>query len=121
MAVYPPQRMGQKVTDRIVEVTTELALGLNTKGILNIQFVIAKDPSSGEDTVYVIEANPRASRTVPFLSKVTGVSMAEVATRIIRTSICNLDCCRSPRASTSSLRCSASPSSTWSTRTWDRR
>ena len=83
MAVYPPQRMGQKVTDRIVEVTTELALGLNTKGILNIQFVIAKDPSSGEDTVYVIEANPRASRTVPFLSKVTGVSMAEVATRII--------------------------------------
>ena len=83
MAVYPPQRMGQRVTDRIVEVTTELALGLNTKGILNIQFVIAKDPSSGADTVYVIEANPRASRTVPFLSKVTGVSMAEVATRII--------------------------------------
>ena len=83
MAVYPPQRMGQRVTARIVEVTTELALGLNTKGILNIQFVIAKDPSSGADTVYVIEANPRASRTVPFLSKVTGVSMAEVATRII--------------------------------------
>ena len=83
MAVYPPQRMGQRVTDRIVEVTTELALGLNTKGILNIQFVIAKDPSSGADTVYVIEANPRASRTVPFLSKVTGVSMAEVATRSI--------------------------------------
>ena len=83
MAVYPPPRMGQRVTDRIVEVTTELALGLNTKGILNIQFVIAKDPSSGADTVYVIEANPRASRTVPFLSKVTGVSMAEVATRII--------------------------------------
>ncbi|MGK2308709.1 carbamoyl-phosphate synthase large subunit [Cutibacterium sp. V970] len=83
MAVYPPQRMSQKVTDRIVEVTTKLALGLNTRGILNIQFVIAKDPADGEDTVYVIEANPRASRTVPFLSKVTGVSMAEVATRII--------------------------------------
>ena len=67
----------------VYQTPTELALGLNTKGILNIQFVIARDPSSGEDTVYVIEANPRASRTVPFLSKVTGVSMAEVATRII--------------------------------------
>ena len=83
MAVYPPQRMSQQVTDRIVEVTTKLARGLNTKGILNIQFVIANDPTSGEETVYVIEANPRASRTVPFLSKVTGVSMAEVATQII--------------------------------------
>lgn len=83
MAVYPPQRMGERVTDRIVEVTTKLALGLNTRGILNIQFVIAPDPATGRQTVYVIEANPRASRTVPFLSKVTGVSMAEVATRVI--------------------------------------
>ncbi|KFC17280.1 carbamoyl-phosphate synthase large subunit [Cutibacterium acnes] len=83
MAVYPPQRMSQQVADRIIEVTTKLARGLNTKGILNIQFVIANDPATGEETVYVIEANPRASRTVPFLSKVTGVSMAEVATRII--------------------------------------
>jgi carbamoyl-phosphate synthase large chain len=83
MAVYPPQRMSQQVADRIIEVTTKLARGLKTKGILNIQFVVANDPATGEETVYVIEANPRASRTVPFLSKVTGVSMAEVATRII--------------------------------------
>ncbi|MSS45651.1 carbamoyl-phosphate synthase large subunit [Cutibacterium sp. WCA-380-WT-3A] len=83
MAVYPPQRMSTQVADRIVEVTTQLARGLNTKGILNIQFVVATDPTTGEETVYVIEANPRASRTVPFLSKVTGVSMAEVATRVI--------------------------------------
>ena len=83
MAVYPPQRMSQQVADRIIEVTTKLAKGLKTKGILNIQFVVADDPATGEETVYVIEANPRASRTVPFLSKVTGVSMAEVATRII--------------------------------------
>ncbi|MCP5939753.1 hypothetical protein NL351_27975, partial [Klebsiella pneumoniae] len=80
MAVYPPQRMSQHVADRIIEVTTKLARGLKTKGILNIQFVVANDPATGEETVYVIEANPRASRTVPFLSKVTGVSMAEVAT-----------------------------------------
>ena len=77
MAVYPPVGMQQDVKDRIVDVTTKLALGLNTKGILNIQFVVY------EGQVNVIEANPRASRTVPFLSKVTGVSMAEAATRVI--------------------------------------
>ena len=77
MAVYPPVGMQQAVKDRIVDVTTKLALGLNTKGILNIQFVVY------EGQVNVIEANPRASRTVPFLSKVTGVSMAEAATRVI--------------------------------------
>ncbi|MDD7384072.1 MAG: carbamoyl-phosphate synthase large subunit [Actinomycetaceae bacterium] len=77
MAAYPPQHMTQHAKDRIVEITTKLALALNTRGILNIQFVIHK----GE--VYVIEANPRASRTVPFLSKITGVSMAQVATRVI--------------------------------------
>ncbi|MDN6556274.1 MAG: ATP-grasp domain-containing protein, partial [Acidipropionibacterium acidipropionici] len=77
MAVCPPQRMSRQVKDRITEVTTRLALGLNTRGILNIQFVVM------DGVVYVIEANPRASRTVPFLSKVTGTSMAQVATRVI--------------------------------------
>ena len=77
MAVYPPQRMSEQVKQRIIEVTTKLALGLNTRGILNIQFVVM------DEVVYVIEANPRASRTVPFLSKVTGVSMAQIATRVI--------------------------------------
>ncbi|OKL50524.1 carbamoyl-phosphate synthase large subunit [Boudabousia marimammalium] len=77
MAVYPPQQMSQEIIDMIVERTTKLALGLGTLGILNIQFVIA------DGQPYVIEANPRASRTVPFLSKITDVPMAEVATRVI--------------------------------------
>lgn len=77
MAVYPPQRLAPEVCERIVEVTTKVALGLSTRGILNIQFVVH------DGVVHVIEANPRASRTVPFLSKVTGIPMARVATRLI--------------------------------------
>ncbi|GAA0481717.1 carbamoyl-phosphate synthase large subunit [Alkalibacterium sp. m-11] len=77
MAVYPPQRLSQNVIDTIIEYTERLSLGLNCVGLMNIQFVIH------EDTVYVIEVNPRASRTLPFLSKVTGIAMAQVATKAI--------------------------------------
>lgn len=77
MAVYPPQHLSQKIIETIVDYTTKLCLGLNCFGLMNIQFVVH------EETVYVIEVNPRASRTLPFLSKVTGIAMAQVATKII--------------------------------------
>ncbi len=77
MAVYPPQTLSQSIKDTIVDYTKRLAIGLNCIGMMNIQFVIK------DETVYVIEVNPRASRTVPFLSKVTDIPMAQVATRLI--------------------------------------
>ncbi|MGL5686298.1 MAG: ATP-grasp domain-containing protein, partial [Vagococcus fluvialis] len=77
MAVYPPQNLSQTVIDKIVDYTKRLALGLNCLGMMNVQFIVH------EEEVYVIEVNPRASRTVPFLSKVTGISMAQVATKCI--------------------------------------
>ncbi|MGX7023766.1 carbamoyl-phosphate synthase large subunit [Vagococcus hydrophili] len=77
MAVYPPQNLSEEVLEKIVSYTRKLALGLNCKGMMNVQF-IAQDSE-----VYVIEVNPRASRTVPFLSKVTGIQMAQVATKCI--------------------------------------
>lgn len=77
MAVYPPQNLSSKVQETIADYTKRLALGLNCIGIMNIQFVIK------DETVYVIEVNPRASRTVPFLSKVTNIPMAQVATQIM--------------------------------------
>lgn len=77
MAVYPPQSLSKEIQDTIVAYTTRLALGLNCLGMMNVQFVIH------DETVYVIEVNPRASRTVPFLSKVTGIPMAQVATKAI--------------------------------------
>ncbi|KRN28776.1 carbamoyl phosphate synthase large subunit [Lactobacillus selangorensis] len=77
MAVYPPQTFSQDVIDQIVAAARKLALALNCIGIMNIQFIVR------DGLVYVIEVNPRASRTVPFLSKVTGISMAQVATQVI--------------------------------------
>ncbi len=77
MAVYPPQTLSTKVQETIADYTKRLAIGLNCIGMMNIQFVIK------DETVYVIEVNPRASRTVPFLSKVTDIPMAQVATRLI--------------------------------------
>ncbi|WP_205272331.1 carbamoyl-phosphate synthase large subunit [Lactococcus taiwanensis] len=77
MAVYPPQTFSQEIIDTIVDYTQRLAIGLNCKGMMNIQFVIH------EEQVYVIEVNPRASRTVPFLSKVTNIPMAQLATKMI--------------------------------------
>lgn len=77
MAVYPPQNFTDEVKDKIMDVTRKLALTLNCVGIMNIQFIVR----NGE--VYVIEVNPRASRTVPFLSKITGIEMAQVATLVI--------------------------------------
>lgn len=77
MAVYPPQGLSQEIKQTIENYTRKLALGLNCIGMMNIQFVIH------EAKVYVIEVNPRASRTVPFLSKITGIPMAQIATKVI--------------------------------------
>ena len=76
IAVYPPQTLPSKVIYTIIDYTRRLATALHVKGLLNIQFVVV----DGE--VYIIEVNPRSSRTVPFLSKVTNVDMVELATRI---------------------------------------
>ncbi len=77
IAVYPPQHLEQHLKDKIVSITTRIAKELKTIGLVNIQFVIY------QDEVYVIEVNPRSSRTVPFLSKVTTIPMANLATQAI--------------------------------------
>jgi carbamoyl-phosphate synthase large subunit len=77
IAVYPPQSVKNEIKDKIIDYTIRIARGLNIIGLLNIQFVLSNDE------VYVLEVNPRSSRTVPFLSKITGVPMANVATKAI--------------------------------------
>ena len=78
IAVYPGQ-FTKEIEEKIIRQSTDLALALGTKGLVNIQFLIY-DNSSGSD-LYIIEANPRSSRTVPYLSKVSGVPMIDLATR----------------------------------------
>ncbi|WP_019120618.1 carbamoyl-phosphate synthase large subunit [Brevibacillus massiliensis] len=77
IAVYPPQSLSAEIKRELIEMTTKLARALQIKGLLNIQFVIY------QNRPYVIEVNPRSSRTVPFLSKVTGIPMANIATKAI--------------------------------------
>lgn len=77
MAVYPPQSLSADVKAQIVSAAQKLAMALKCIGMMNIQFIIH------QEQVYVLEVNPRASRTVPFLSKVTGIPMAQVATQVI--------------------------------------
>jgi carbamoyl-phosphate synthase large subunit len=77
IAVYPPQSLSDDIKKQIIDVTVKIARELRVVGLVNIQFVIF------QDQVYVIEVNPRSSRTVPFLSKVTNIPMANVATRVI--------------------------------------
>lgn len=77
IAVYPPQNLTADMKEKIADYTVRLAKGLGIVGLLNIQYVISNEE------LYVIEVNPRASRTVPFLSKITGIPMANVATKLI--------------------------------------
>ncbi len=76
MSVYPPFSISQAVKDTINDYTTRLGLGIGIVGLFNIQFIVDK-----EDNVSVIEVNPRASRSVPFLSKSTGINLVSVATK----------------------------------------
>ena len=77
MAVYPPVNLSQDEIDTLVDYTERLAKGLNIIGIINIQFVLSKQG------IFVLEVNPRSSRTVPFLSKITEVPMARLAMHAI--------------------------------------
>ena len=77
MAVYPAQTFSPAIKQKIADITKKLALKLNCHGIMNLQLI----ERGGE--IYIIEVNPRASRTVPFLSKITSIEMAQVATRVI--------------------------------------
>ncbi|MCI9143005.1 MAG: carbamoyl-phosphate synthase large subunit [Lachnospiraceae bacterium] len=77
ISVYPAHTIGKLVKDKIAEYTRRLAKALHVKGLINIQFI-----AIGED-VYVIEVNPRSSRTVPYISKVTGIPIVDLATEVI--------------------------------------
>ena len=77
ISVYPAQNLSSKIKEKIVKYTKRLAISLEVKGLINIQYVVYNDD------VYVIEVNPRSSRTVPYISKVTGVPMVDLATKIM--------------------------------------
>jgi carbamoyl-phosphate synthase large subunit len=85
MAVYPGVHLSDAEVDTIVDYTTRIGNALNARGLMNVQYVImpSDDPSQAAGDVYVLEVNPRGSRTVPFLSKVTGVPMVQVAVNIM--------------------------------------
>ena len=78
ISVYPSFSLSQEVKDTVVDYTTRLGLGIGIRGLFNIQFIVAPG-----DKVYVIEVNPRASRSVPFLSKSTGYNLVRIATRVM--------------------------------------
>ncbi len=77
ISIYPAQNLSARIKQRIVEYTKKLALELKVKGLVNIQYVVYNNE------IYVIEVNPRSSRTVPYISKVTGIPMVDIATRIM--------------------------------------
>ena len=78
ISVYPTFSVSQTVKNRIIDYTIRLGLEIGIIGLYNIQFI-----ADEKDDVYVIEVNPRSSRTVPFLSKATGYQMADIATEVI--------------------------------------
>ena len=78
MSVYPPFSISEKVKNTIREYTEKLGVGIGIVGLYNIQFIVDK-----QDNVFIIEVNPRASRSVPFLSKSTGVSLVDIATKVM--------------------------------------
>ncbi len=78
ISVYPPFSISDKVKGIILQYAKKLGLGIGIVGLYNIQFIVDKD-----DNVFIIEVNPRSSRTVPFLSKATGYSLADIATEVI--------------------------------------
>ncbi|MBQ1720819.1 MAG: carbamoyl-phosphate synthase large subunit, partial [Lachnospiraceae bacterium] len=77
ISVYPAPTIGKEIKAKITDYTERLAQALHVKGMINIQFIVM------DDEVYVIEVNPRSSRTVPYISKVTGIPIVDLATKII--------------------------------------
>ena len=76
-AVYPPRSLSPDEIAAVARYTREIALALGVRGLMNVQFVLTEPTDEPGGNVYVLEVNPRASRTVPFLSKVTGVPMVD--------------------------------------------
>ncbi len=83
IAVYPGLNLTMREVDTLVDYTIRMALGLKVRGLMNVQFVIMPGEHHEESSVYVIEVNPRASRTIPFISKVTGIPMVRLATKVM--------------------------------------
>ncbi|MEE2957967.1 MAG: carbamoyl-phosphate synthase large subunit [Actinomycetota bacterium] len=81
--VIPPPHLPSEVVETIEDHTRAIAEALDVRGLINVQYAVKVDPESGTTDVYVIEANPRASRTVPFVAKATGVPLAKVASRVM--------------------------------------
>ena len=77
IAVYPPFNLTEKFQKKVCDISVKLALALGTQGLVNIQYLIY------DNELYVIEVNPRASRTIPYISKVTGVPMVDLASRVM--------------------------------------
>lgn len=78
MSVYPPYSLSEKIQNVIIDYTTRIGLGLKMLGPFNIQFIVTSD-----EQVYIIEVNPRSSRSVPFLAKTTGAPIANIATKVM--------------------------------------
>ena len=81
--VLPPHSLPYKVVRDIERQTQALAKALKVKGLMNVQYAIKRNRNSGEHDIYIIEVNPRASRTVPFVAKATGVPIAKIAARVM--------------------------------------
>ncbi len=81
--VLPPHSLPYKTVRELEKQTVQLAKALNVKGLMNVQFATRKNENTGELDIYIIEVNPRASRTVPFVAKATGVPVAKIAARIM--------------------------------------
>ena len=78
ISVYPTFSLNEEVINKIVEITRKIGLALGIRGLYNIQFIV-----DNKNDVYIIEVNPRASRSVPFISKVTGINLSQLATKIM--------------------------------------
>ena len=78
MSIYPPYSLKQEVIDKIIDYTTRIGIKLQMIGLFNIQFIV-----DGDDNIFIIEVNPRSSRTVPFLAKATGYQIANIATKVM--------------------------------------
>jgi len=83
IAVYPALNLTHNEVNAIVDYTIRIGRALQVKGLMNVQLVIMPSQSQNQSSVYVLEVNPRASRTIPFISKVTGVPMVRIATKIM--------------------------------------
>ena len=81
--VLPPHSLSGRAITEIRDQTVKLAKALNVKGLMNVQYAVQKDEATDEDIIFIIEVNPRASRTVPFVAKATGVPVAKLAARVM--------------------------------------